>query len=109
MQKLARLEPRAYYHRIVSPETPGNEMQFQFIHMTSFLRRKMPMLVAVALLFQIVPAPAQWSVRVDEGKTPKEMFAADDPRRNLPDYLFQPFTTREWEASNFAPASDTAR
>jgi alpha-L-fucosidase len=37
------------------------------------------------------------------------MFAADDPRRNLPDYLFQPFTATEWNASNFAPAADVGR
>jgi len=66
-------------------------------------------LAAGALLFSALPSRAQWSVRVDEGKTPKDMFAVDDPRRNLPAYLFQPFTTKEWEASNFAPAADAAR
>ena len=79
--------------------------------MIRFLRRNIPvtLLVAGALIFHTVPAPAQWSVRVDAGKTPKEMFPPDDQRRNLPDYLFQPFTTSEWEASNFAPAADTER
>jgi alpha-L-fucosidase len=66
-------------------------------------------LVAGLFLLNASPAPAQWSIRVDAGKTPKDMFAADDPRRNLPDYLFQPITTKEWEASNFAPAADVAR
>ncbi|MBI4323678.1 MAG: alpha-L-fucosidase [Chloroflexi bacterium] len=66
-------------------------------------------LFAGALVFSGLPLHAQWSVRVDEGKSPKDMFAVDDPRRNLPDYLFQPFTARDWDASNFAPPVDVAR
>jgi len=65
--------------------------------------------VAGALWFSPLPARAQWSVRVDAGKSPKDMYVADDPRRQLPDVLFQPFTAAEWAASNFAPPADTAR
>ena len=72
-------------------------------------RQALAGLLASAVVFNALPAQAQWSVRVDELKSPKEMFAADDPRRKLPDYLFQPFTSREWEASNFAPPADVAR
>ena len=78
--------------------------------MTNLLRKHLPLAVYIAGVL-VVGAPlaeAQWSVRVDEGKTPKDMFVVDDPRRNLPDCLFQPFTTQEWEASNFAPAADAA-
>ena len=60
------------------------------------------------LVVGIIPAIAQWSVRVDEGKSPKDMYAVDDPRINLPDHLFQPFTEEEWEASNYASPTDIA-
>jgi len=66
-------------------------------------------LLASAMVIAAVTSHAQWSVRVDEGKSPKDMFAADDPRQKLPDYLFQPFMAREWDASNFAPPADVAR
>jgi len=66
-------------------------------------------LLASAMIFSALSSRAQWSVRVDEGRSPKDMFPTDDPRRKLPDYLFQPFTANEWEASSFAPPADAAR
>jgi alpha-L-fucosidase len=66
-------------------------------------------LLAAVMVFSASLSHAQWSVRLSDGKSLKEMFGADDPRRNLPDYLFQPFSSKEWEASNFASAPDVAR
>src|SRR5215471_14824285 len=62
-----------------------------------------------AFLLGSLTASAQWSVLVEEGKSPKDAFASDDPRRALPGNLFQPFTKQEWDSSNFAPPTDTAR
>ena len=65
--------------------------------------------LTAVIVFIAFSLHAQWSVQLTDGKGLKEMFAADDPRQKLPDYLFQPFSSKEWEASNFAAAADVAR